>query len=241
MLPPVIVVLPNGMVDSFYRDAADGQRPVESVIIKELIPHVDQTYRTIAAAKGRIIQGYSMGGYGAAHLGFKYPELFGTVVIDAGALDAHRFRQVDEAIDHPNELVTKNARNAPPANAHSHRRRRSADYLHPANQELHELLDRLHIAHDYEVVPAVKHSGASYYKRLGPHGFDFHGKALQGSATSRTDSFRSRQPVARNSFRSGRCWTNNERNEFRSTTAMIPTPANTAAGRRSCRTPAGRA
>ena len=27
-----------------------------------------------------------MGGYGAGHLGFKYPELFGTVVINAGAL-----------------------------------------------------------------------------------------------------------------------------------------------------------
>ena len=86
VLPPVIVVSVNGMVKSFYCDSCDGQCPMESVIIKDLIPHVDATYRTIARREGRVIEGYSMGGYGAGHLGFKYPELFGTVVINAGAL-----------------------------------------------------------------------------------------------------------------------------------------------------------
>jgi S-formylglutathione hydrolase FrmB len=34
----------------------------------------------------RAIEGYSMGGFGAAHFGFKYPDLFGAVSIMAGAL-----------------------------------------------------------------------------------------------------------------------------------------------------------
>src|SRR5262245_14983104 len=72
-LPPAIVVSVNGMVTSFYCDWANGQRPIESVIIKDLIPHVDQTYRTVARREGRVIQGYSMGGFGAGHLAFKYP------------------------------------------------------------------------------------------------------------------------------------------------------------------------
>src|SRR5262245_31086110 len=45
--PAMIVVLVNGMRDSFYCDSKDGQWPIESVVIKELIPHIDATYRTI--------------------------------------------------------------------------------------------------------------------------------------------------------------------------------------------------
>jgi endo-1,4-beta-xylanase len=73
--PAMIVVLVNGMRDSFYNDSKDGKWPVESVIVKELIPHIDKTYRTIARRELRAVEGYSMGGYGAAHLGFKYPDV----------------------------------------------------------------------------------------------------------------------------------------------------------------------
>src|SRR5262245_11853605 len=45
--PHMIIVLANGMRDSFYNDSKDSKWPIESVIIKELIPHVDKTYRTI--------------------------------------------------------------------------------------------------------------------------------------------------------------------------------------------------
>ena len=44
----MIAVLVNGVAASFYRDDPSGKVPVETMIIKELIPHVDQTYRTIA-------------------------------------------------------------------------------------------------------------------------------------------------------------------------------------------------
>src|SRR4051812_35069155 len=47
-LPPTIVVFVNGMVNGFYVDWANGKRPMESVIIKDLIPHIDETYRTTA-------------------------------------------------------------------------------------------------------------------------------------------------------------------------------------------------
>ena len=82
----MIAILVNGMTDSFYNDSPDGKWPMESVIVKELIPHVDKTYRTVPQRGSRAIEGYSMGGYGAAHLGFKYPDLFGVVGINAGAL-----------------------------------------------------------------------------------------------------------------------------------------------------------
>ena len=51
--PPMIVVYVNGMIRSGYVDTANGKWPVETVTIKELIPHIDVTYRTIARREGR--------------------------------------------------------------------------------------------------------------------------------------------------------------------------------------------
>src|SRR3954453_16237671 len=67
--------------------------PLESVIIKDLIPHVDATYRTVADRGARAIEGFSMGGFGAAHFGFKYPETFGVVSIQAPALLGPELKQ----------------------------------------------------------------------------------------------------------------------------------------------------
>jgi endo-1,4-beta-xylanase len=49
------------------------------MIVKDLIAHVDKTYRTIATRAGRAIEGHSMGGFGALHIGFSRPELFAAV------------------------------------------------------------------------------------------------------------------------------------------------------------------
>jgi endo-1,4-beta-xylanase len=188
-LPPAIVVLVNGVVSSFYCDWADGKRPVESVIVRDLIPHIDETYRTVARREGRVIQGYSMGGFGAAHLAFKYPQLFGTVVVDAGALIRERALQgprlsgifqegfagdIDRFMEqHPTRLVEKNAEQI-----RSRMRIRigvgSKDDLLPRNRELHELLERLKIEHEYEVVPEVAHSPIDYYRKLGANGLALH-------------------------------------------------------------------
>jgi len=174
-LPPAIVVLVNGMGRGHYLDQPNGQLPIESVIIKDLVPHIDQTYRTIAKREGRVIEGFSMGGFGAAHLGFKYPELFGTVIVNSGALrDATWF----PAEEHPKQLARKNAdklRNQ----THIRIGCGALDDLLPANQELHEVLQQLGIEHQYEVVPDVAHDSARYYKTLGAKGFEFLRKILE--------------------------------------------------------------
>jgi len=84
--PPMIVVYPNGLPLGGYTDSPDGKQPVESMIIKDLIPHIDATFRTLPKREGRMIEGFSMGGSGTAKFGFKYPELFGSISILAGAL-----------------------------------------------------------------------------------------------------------------------------------------------------------
>jgi enterochelin esterase-like enzyme len=70
-------------------------------MIDDLIPHVDATYRTIAAREGRAINGLSMGGFGALVLGLKHPEMFCAIGSHSGALGfarsaAERLRSAEE-------------------------------------------------------------------------------------------------------------------------------------------------
>lgn len=84
---PFIVVFPNGLPTGMWCDAKDGSTPVESMLIGDLIPHIDGNWRTISGREGRLVEGFSMGGYGAGRLGLKYPELFaGFSMMGAGPL-----------------------------------------------------------------------------------------------------------------------------------------------------------
>ncbi|NMC07744.1 MAG: hypothetical protein GYA24_21200 [Candidatus Lokiarchaeota archaeon] len=48
-------------------------------IARDVVGHVDRTYRTIADHAHRAVSGVSMGGYGALHLAIKFPDVFGVV------------------------------------------------------------------------------------------------------------------------------------------------------------------
>jgi len=85
-IPPMIIVFPNGR-HSLWVDSKDGALRGESMVVTDLIPHIDRTFRTLARREGRLIEGWSAGGYGAARFGFKYPDLFGSVsLLGAGPL-----------------------------------------------------------------------------------------------------------------------------------------------------------
>lgn len=85
----LIVVMPD-VGNSWYVNWAksdDGQaNRWEDYIIKDLIGHVDKTYRTIARREARAINGLSMGGYGGLVLGLRNPEMFCSIGSHSGAL-----------------------------------------------------------------------------------------------------------------------------------------------------------
>lgn len=90
-MQPVIVVSVQALPIGWYCNANVGAKgvisgPVENVLIKDLVPYIDSHYRTIANFSGRGLEGWSMGGFGAIRLAFKYPELFGFASSIAGAL-----------------------------------------------------------------------------------------------------------------------------------------------------------
>ncbi len=80
----MIIVAPAGR-NSFYLNAKNGEK-YEDAIIKDLIPHIEKTYRTYGTADMRAIQGISMGGFGALTLAFKHPQMFSSVTAHCAAL-----------------------------------------------------------------------------------------------------------------------------------------------------------
>jgi len=55
----------------------------EDYIVKDLIPHIDSTYRTIPTASSRGIIGFANGGTGAMSIAFNYPKMFSFVASHA--------------------------------------------------------------------------------------------------------------------------------------------------------------
>ena len=89
----LIVVTPEGN-DGWYTDSATvATDKYESYILKELIPDVDQRYRTIQARYGRAIAGLSMGGYGAIKFGLKSAGTFVFAGSVSGALGVTRLTE----------------------------------------------------------------------------------------------------------------------------------------------------
>jgi S-formylglutathione hydrolase FrmB len=87
LIGPVIVVFPDGLMQSYYADSFDGKMPSETRIVRELVPWVDANYRTVAHRQLRAVTGFSMGGYGAMELATKFPDVFRVGVAYDAALD----------------------------------------------------------------------------------------------------------------------------------------------------------
>ena len=74
-IPPMIIVTPDGF-KSFYINSGDGKMNYEDFFVKELIPHIEKTYKVKSDRKFRGIAGLSMGGYGSLIMSLKHPDLF---------------------------------------------------------------------------------------------------------------------------------------------------------------------
>ncbi len=198
-VPPFIIVFVNGLENGMYVNWKDGSTPLETIIVEELVPHIDATYRTIATRDGRLLDGYSMGGYGAARFGFKYPELFASVsMMGAGPLqadlkaDAPRkkkralivlettyggdqsyFLQVS-----PRTLAAENAQRI----AETVRLRMvigSIDETYANNLQFHEYLQGLGIPHEWIVLPGVGHNTMATLRALGDRHWAFYRAAFE--------------------------------------------------------------
>ncbi|GHU97056.1 hypothetical protein FACS1894156_8600 [Bacteroidia bacterium] len=74
---PMIIVMPdaNTKVKGYF-NAADGNFNYEDFFFKELIPHIEKTYRVRPEQRFRAISGLSMGGGGTIYYTLHHPEVF---------------------------------------------------------------------------------------------------------------------------------------------------------------------
>lgn len=198
-IPSMLVVFPNGLTSSMWCNSKDGTVPMETIVIEELVPHIDATVRTVAAREARIIEGFSMGGYGAARLGFKYPQLFGAVSILAGGpldlefagpratanpLERERILMATFGGDleyyrlqHPITIVQQRA-DAVRGRVHVRIAVGSHDNTGPLNRAYAEHLEKLGIAHTFSILPNVGHNTLGLLEGLGNTNWEFYRVAI---------------------------------------------------------------
>lgn len=82
---PYITVMPNGD-DRWYHEFPTGYERYIAYL-KEFIEFIDAHYPTLPGNRHRGFTGISMGGYGAFLVGFKHPELVGSVSALSGVLN----------------------------------------------------------------------------------------------------------------------------------------------------------
>jgi enterochelin esterase-like enzyme len=170
-IPPTIAIMPDAPWSSrasYYVDSAysgsDPGRPVETAFTTDLIDHVDTTYRTIASRDGRVIGGYSMGGYGAMRYSIAHPDLFAASIVlspavynpvppqDSSARTFGAFGQgaalfvdaIYRRLDYPAELPRFSAKNLPShmfivVGDDEYQNPSFADYVHDLDFESHVL------------------------------------------------------------------------------------------------------
>ena len=179
---PAIYVFVNGGAVSHY-NTPDKHSLGEDVFIKELIPHVDKTYRTIAARRGRALEGFSQGGRGTARIMFKHPELFCSAAPGGGGY------ATEKRISENNGEENPHLKFAPGDNTYD-LARRYAKNPHPPlrilifvgdqgfnyqnNLAYMKFLTALHIPFERMIVHGVPHSAKIIYDKRGLEIMRFH-------------------------------------------------------------------
>ena len=153
------------------------------MIVKDLIAHVDATYRTIATREGRAIEGHSMGGFGALHLGFKYPGLFAAVTGNSPAL----IENATDGVGDQAFWVTQTPLTL--AKAYVEKLRQQSiriicgtnDNLITGATSLHNELVKLNIPHEFIPVPGSPHNHDQLLQYQTFDTMEFYGKVFGGT------------------------------------------------------------
>lgn len=200
--PPFLVVFVNGLVEGMYVDWKDGSAPLETVIVKDLVPHIDGAYRTIATREGRLLDGFSMGGYGAARLGFKFPEIFRAVsIVGAGPMQPELVQAPRAGRQRAQEVLNKvyggdqaYFRSVSPrvlAEQQAATLRSGSlirvvigdkDETFENNRLFHEHLQTLQIPHTWTVLPGIAHDPMGVLRSMGDDNWAFYRSAFGSPA-----------------------------------------------------------
>jgi endo-1,4-beta-xylanase len=188
---PMIYVFVNGGPVSHYNMPDRKNAMGEDIFVKELIPHIDATYRTIAERKGRGIEGFSQGGRGTTRIMFKHPELFCSAAPGgAGHATEKRIsendgRESENLVfvkgDNTYDLARKYASHPePPLPILIHVGTKGFNYEN--NLAYMKFLKSLNIPFKALIVPDVPHSAMQIYQKEGLKLMRFHADNFRQAA-----------------------------------------------------------
>jgi S-formylglutathione hydrolase FrmB len=188
-----IVVTPAAGA-TFYVNSRDGRVRYEDFFVKEFIPYIEHRYRGFGTRAKRGVGGISMGGYGALHYAFKYPQLFSAVTAHSAALiedipngtmfggaDAstpfgHPFDAANWRANSPFTLARKSAMELKHTKIYFDCGTNDDYGFEAGAQALHDELTKLGISHEFHLYPGA-HNLADFAQRL-PASLKFQSRAL---------------------------------------------------------------
>ena len=199
-----LIVTPAGGA-SFFINSKDGRTRYEDFLVQEFLPFIEEHYRVHAGRAFRGVSGISMGGFGALHLAFHHPELFGSVSAHSAAIvekppainvndsaESGRLRLFGDIFGSPPDRAYWD-RVSPLTLAKTADLTRSAIYFDCGAQDdygfnvgaesLHRVLDARHIVHESHIYPG-SHSW-SYFAAHLPASLEFHSRVFAGAAANR--------------------------------------------------------
>ena len=190
-IDPALYVFVNGGELSHY-NSKEKQSYGEDVFIKELIPHIDNTYRTLASRSGRGLEGFSQGGRGATRYMFKYPEIFSTVAAGGGSYEIEKLIQQNNGYEDDPRGDDENVYFVGEGNDAWSLAKKftetgaaypnlliwsgTEDPNYPSIEIYMNYLDKLDIEYDSLIVKGVDHNPFIFYEQSGEELIRFHAK-----------------------------------------------------------------
>lgn len=191
---PSLLVFVNGGESSFFSDSPDNSVMGETVV-KELVAEIDSKFRTITSPQGRSLHGYSMGGFGALKLAFKFPEMFGSVVAygatlsNAQEMQKHLGKVYSRMFGSPQRFEANNPVSLAQDQAGKIKGHVAVqliigtkDEFLDANRELAQRLKAGGVQSELIELPGVKHDKDQLYPKGSARAFEFTGKQFQATA-----------------------------------------------------------
>ncbi len=138
-IPPILIIMPDG--GEIAQETSGGPSSFEGVILRELVPHIENNFCAWPDPNGRAIGGLSRGGYWALEIAFRNPQNFQSVGGHSAAL-------LDEAAGSEYDpMVT--ARKSDLIDLRIYLDAGRNDYVLPPLLEFHELLLEADIDHQW--------------------------------------------------------------------------------------------
>ncbi len=170
----MIIVCPDGGYGSWYIDSpADSSVKYETFTSRELVNHIDSTYKTIKDRQHRAITGLSMGGHGGLYLAVRHKDIFGAAGSISGLVDLSFFPKGMnfKSLFGDSTVYTANLQKNSVINIVNDLKNRELkitfdcgtyDFLIIPNRNLHQKLLKLNIEHDYAERPGIHN--ATYWR-----------------------------------------------------------------------------